>query len=98
MAHGTDDQLIRLQGAMLAFEQVFGKVMAALCDGGTIDRRMFNEDIVDAIAGRLREVRIEIADPEARRTYDAALRLLDDLRAGKAAGKPFRMIRGGKAD
>ncbi|MBL8582040.1 MAG: hypothetical protein JNL61_07435 [Rhizobiaceae bacterium] len=99
MAPGMDDRLIRLQGSMLAFEQVFGRVMAALCDGATIDRRMFNEEIVDAIAAQLRQGRAETFDAETRRTYDAALRLLEDLRAGKAAvAVPFRMIRGGKTD
>ena len=33
----------------------------------------------------------------AKKTFDAALRLLDDMRAGKAR-KPFKVIRGGKAD
>jgi hypothetical protein len=93
----TSDRLIKLQGAMLAFEQVFDMVMASLGAGVTIDRKMFNEDIIDSIAARLRETRGELRDAEARKTFDAALRLLDDMRAGKAR-KPFKVIRGGKAD
>ena len=93
----TSDRLIKMQGAMLAFEQVFDMVMASLGAGVTIDRRMFNEEIIDSIAARLRESRGEVRDSETRKTFDAALRLLDDMRAGKAR-IPFKVIQGGRAD
>lgn len=93
-----DDRLTELQGAMLAFETVFGQVVASLGAGETIDRRVFNETIIDRIADHLRETRGGLVDAQSQKTFDAALRLLEDMRAGAAGTAPFTVIRGGRSD